>query len=95
MSERDAAIKRGEEARRILNSQIWAEAWEAYDRRILEAMANADLEPAKLTRLQGYLVAARKARGHLERLIQDGKLAATEIELDERKKRLRDVFRIA
>lgn len=95
MSERDAAIRRAEEAQRILRSHVWAEAWEAYERRILEAMANADLEQAKLVRLQGYLVAARKARGHMERIIQDGQLAAKEIELDERKKRMRDIFRVA
>ena len=83
----------GQEAERIIGSQIWQDAWSAYRGRILEEIEAAPSNGQEtVMHLKRLLAAATAARAHLERIMADGAVAVKMIELEERKKGLRRVF---
>ena len=78
----------GTRAHAILDSDEWKDAWNAYRTRIfeeIEAAPSNDTE--KVMHLKRLLAASHAAQKHLERLVQDGKLAAKNLELDEQQRK--------
>ena len=83
----------GEEASRILNSEVWQEAWDAYRLNILDAIEAAKSNDSDtVMHLKRLLAAATAARGHLERLVKEGIVAVHSIELEEKRGKLRKLF---
>lgn len=83
----------GEEAQRILTSEVWQEAWDAYRTNILaliEAAKSNDTET--VMHLKRLLAAATACRGHLERLVKEGQVAVHAIDMEEKRSRLRKLF---
>lgn len=89
-------VKRADEAQRLLANPLFREAWASYEAVLLELLASAATTADKDTEIRGWLIAARKARGHLDRIVSEGKLAAEQIRLEEQRKsikqRIRAVF---
>jgi hypothetical protein len=89
-------VKRADEAQRLLANPLFREAWASYEAVLLELLASAATTADKATEIRGWLIAARKARGHLDRIVSEGKLAAEQIRLEEQRKtmkqRIRAVF---
>lgn len=80
----ELAVKRGNNAKLILDNAAWNEAWEAYRARIFEEIEKAGSdEIEKVLHLKRLLSAAGGARGHLERLMAEGKVAAANIKFEE------------
>lgn len=77
----------GQEAERILKSEVFQQAWESYRLRILEEIESAKSNDADtVMHLKRLLTAAVAARGHIERIMKEGAIAAKDIELQERKR---------
>lgn len=79
--------KRGDEAETILKSPVYREAWAAYEAVLLQLLANADTTRERAEEVRGWLIAARKARGHLERILKEGVMAAEQIRQEESRKK--------
>jgi len=71
---------RGEEAKRILASQVYNEAYEAVRNKIIEQLELADTTPERRAKLNDLLVAHKKARQYMEQTMMTGKMAQMEIE---------------
>lgn len=80
-------VKRAEAAKLVLDSAVYKEAWASYEAVLLNLLANADTSAEKATELRGWLIAARKSRGHLERIVKDGTIAADQIRREEATKK--------
>ena len=76
--------RRADDAKRILSEPVFKEAWAAYEARLLDEIANAGRSDTEVLHLRALLVAARKARAHIERIMHEGAIAAREIEFQER-----------
>jgi hypothetical protein len=89
-------VKRADEAQRLLANPLFREAWASYEAVLLELLASAATTADKAQEIRGWLIAARKARGHLDRIVSEGKMAAEQIRLEEQRKsikqRIRAVF---
>ena len=70
---------RGEEARRILESPIYLEAWQAIRDRIVAQLESADLSDDKRAKLNDLLIANSKAQKYLSNVLVTGTMAAMEI----------------
>ncbi|MBK9704778.1 MAG: hypothetical protein IPO75_15790 [Betaproteobacteria bacterium] len=88
-------VKRADEASRILGNPVYKEAWASYEAVLLELLANANTPADKVIEVRGWLIAARKARGHLERIVAEGKLAADDIKRQEQQQTIRQRIRSA
>ena len=86
MDERQEEM-RGESARRVLNEDVYKEAYAVLERKIINEMAQQEIEPARAEYLRTLLVSMRKVRLYLEQLMTTGTMAAMEME---RKRTLRD-----
>lgn len=83
----------GEEAQRILNSEVWQEAWDAYRTNILALIEQAKSNDTDtVMHLKRLLAAATACRGHLERLMKEGAIAVHAIDMEEKRGRLRKLF---
>lgn len=71
---------RGEEARRVLDAEIYKEAFKAITDRIVSQLTLAELPDDKRKRLNDLLVAHTKARQYMEQVLISGTMAAQEIE---------------
>lgn len=74
-------VRRAEQAKQILDSPLWAEAWELYRTRtltIIEGAGSDDVDT--VMHAKRMLFAGAAARKHLEAIIADGKVAAADIE---------------
>ena len=87
--------KRADEAQRLLANPLFKEAWQSYEAVLLELLASAATTPDKAHEIRGWLIGARKARGHLERIVSEGKLAAEQIRLEEQRKTIKQRIRAA
>ena len=87
--------KRADEAQRLLANPLYKEAWQSYEAVLLELLASAATTADKAQEVRAWLIAARKARGHLERIVSEGKLAAEQIRQEEQKKTVRQRIRAA
>lgn len=79
--------RRGEEAKQVLSAQVYKDAWASYEAILLGLLANADTTKERAEEVRGWLIAARKARGHLERIVKEGALAAEQIRQEETRKK--------
>lgn len=87
----------GQEAERVLKAEVWGMAWDAYRARLfeeIEACAGSALPHMVRQReiLDARLAVARSVRGHVERIMKEGAVAAANIELDERRANLKRVI---
>jgi hypothetical protein len=87
------SVLRADEASRLLKNPLYKEAWASYEAVLLELLASANTAPEKALEVRGWLIAARKARGHLERIVSEGTLAAESIRLAEQRKTVRQYVR--
>lgn len=77
---------RGEDARRILESSLWAETWSLYEDRILdEFKACRTDDVSRMQQLKMLHLAGIAARAHLETILADGKFAAKDLEFKEQR----------
>ena len=79
--------RRGDEAKQILSSAVYKDAWAAYEAILLQILSNADTTRERAEEVRGWLIAARKARGHLERIVKEGVLAEAQIKQEETRKK--------
>jgi hypothetical protein len=86
-------VKRADEAQRLLANPMLREAWASYEAVLLELLASAATTADKAAEVRSWLIGSRKARGHLERIVSEGKLAAEEIRLEEQRKSLKQRIR--
>lgn len=86
--DKDDAIKRGNQARQLLNDPLWIEAWEIYRLKVFAAIENAKTDEGTL-RGKLMLGVANDVRAHFEALINTGKAAAHEVKLEEERKKKR------
>jgi len=83
----------GQEAERILQNPIYAEAWTAYRLRLLEEIEAAPSDATeRVLHLKRMLSVATAVRGHLERIMKEGSFAAKSIEIEEKRGRLTRIF---
>ena len=79
--------RRGDEAKQILSSPVYKDAWASYEAILLAILSNADTTRERAEEVRGWLIAARKARGHLERIVKEGAIAEAQIKQEETRKR--------
>lgn len=79
--QKDAEV--GNRVNKFLQSDEWREAWESYESALLAAMVDPKSSVSDVEHQRKLLWAAKVARQHLERLVQDGKVAAQTINLRE------------
>ena len=85
--------ERGQAAEQVLASDVWNEAWAAYRARILEEIESArSSDTDTVMHLKRLLAAASAARAHLERLVNEGAVAAKTIEFQEKQGKLKRMF---
>lgn len=79
--------ERGQSAEQVLNNPIWQEAWTAYRLRILEEIEAAPSNNTDMVmHLKRLLAACSAAKGHMERIMKEGQIAAASIEFDNKRK---------
>ena len=74
MSVHDEA--RGEEARRILQSDLYKEAYSQVEANVVARLAQASTPPVEAEQLRQLLIALRKVRTYLEQVLQTGTMKA-------------------
>lgn len=84
-------IRRADKAKQLLEDGMLKEAWAAYRAALLELMASAKTDEETLE-AKRQLRAADAARGHLERVIAEGAVAAADITVEAERKRARGLF---
>jgi hypothetical protein len=68
--------RRGEDARQVLDSYIYKEAYATIEANILTAMANANTTPEQGEYQRKLLIALRKVRIYIEQVAVTGTMAA-------------------
>ena len=74
------AERRGEEARRVLQDSVYAEAFQALEQRWISEMAQQDIDPKRAEYLRTLVVAGRKHKQYMEQVMYSGTMAAMDIE---------------
>jgi len=72
--------RRGEEARQLLENELYKEAWQMVRERIILSLENQNLAQDDRKHLNNVLVGLRDARRYLEQVMVSGTLAAKELE---------------
>lgn len=72
--------RRGEAAKRVLNEDIYKEAFAALEARWINELAQQDIDPKRAEYLRTLLVAGRKHRQYMEQVMVSGTMAAMELE---------------
>lgn len=77
----DQKVKRGNDAQRLLNDELFKEAWATLDAHLMQSWAGTTaLDSQVREALYHELRGLRAVRAQLERWMQDGTIAAREIE---------------
>lgn len=84
--DRDEQVKRMQKAKQILGDELWSEAWETYRLKVFSAIENAKTDEGTI-RGKLMLGIANDVRAYFEGLINNGKVAAHEIKLEEERKK--------
>ena len=71
-------LERADRVRRMLGSDEWINAWEAY-RAVLMDTIETTQDDEKALQARRMLQVARQVRSHLELLISDGQVAAADV----------------
>ena len=87
--------ERGQQAAELLKSPIYREAWASYEAVLIDLLANANTPADKAAEIRGWLIGAHKARGHIERIVKEGILAAEDIKRQEKQLTMRQRIRSA
>jgi ribosomal protein L17 len=82
-------LRRGEDARRILEEPLLKEAFKVIEERIINSIAVVEIDKERAEYLRTILVASRKVRQYLEQVVTSGKLAS----MDEERKSFMDTMR--
>ena len=71
----DDEVRRGAEARGILNSPVYAEAFSEIERRLLNELATLEIARDRAEYLRQLITMGRKYRQYLEQVMVTGELA--------------------
>ena len=86
-------LARADRARKIIESDIWMEAWDTYRDRIMVEFERAKSNDTDtIMQLKRLLVSVNAAKAHFEALMVDGKIASKNIELLQKKPLLQRVW---
>lgn len=77
-------VLRGNNVNRFLDSEEWKEAFDSYRARLLSEIENTE-DVKHISHCKALLKAAAEAKRHLERIVNEGKLAASQIEIERRR----------
>lgn len=80
-------IERAERVRRMLGSEEWIQAWDAYRAVLMDTIETA-ADDEKALQARRMLQVARQVRSHLELMIIDGQVAAADVAAVKSKLRL-------
>lgn len=81
-------IRRAEQARQILDSPLWQEAFSACHAKYLHEIERLDVEAVEeMLRAKRLLLALAEVRAHLESVLNDGKVAKETVRLQDERKR--------
>jgi len=72
--------RRGEDAKRLLNEDLFKEAWQMVRERIVLMLEHPNTPPAERERLNHALVGLRDAKRYVEQVMATGTMVAMEIE---------------
>jgi hypothetical protein len=89
--DKEKLINRGNEADRLLKSELWQEAWKVYRLKVFAAIENAKTDEGTI-RGKLMLGIANDVRNYLEGVMKDGAFAANDIKLEEERKKRRWPF---
>lgn len=81
--------RRGEEARRVLESDIYKEAYTSIETNIVARMAQAATLPEEAESLRQLLIALRKVKSYMEQVLLSGTMKA----LDEKQSAITKLLR--
>lgn len=82
----DLDERRGEQAQRVLSSEIYKEAFAVIEERLIGQLAVIEILPARAEYLRQLLVANRKIRAYLEQVMVTGEMAEQQKSLIQRAK---------
>ncbi len=82
IAKREGEIKRSHQAQQILGNPLWVESWEEITRNLLAHMEDMTFGPEETYEAKRQLAAVRTVRKRLETLIETGKLAAMQLEVE-------------
>lgn len=82
----DLDERRGEQAQRVLSSEIYKEAFSVIEERLISQLAVIEITPARAEYLRQLLVANRKIKAYLEQVMVTGQMAEQQKSLIERAK---------
>lgn len=77
-------VQRGNEASRILNAEIYREAFAVIEERLVSQLSTIEIAKERADYLRTLLIANRKIRGYLEQVMVTGQLAEQQQSLMER-----------
>lgn len=77
-------IRRGEEASRVLNANVYQEAFAVIEERLVSQLSTIEITKERADYLRTLLIANRKIRGYLEQVMVTGQLAEQQQSLMER-----------
>ena len=80
----DLDARRGEEAHRVLSSDIYKEAFRIIEDRLISQFAVIEIQPERAEYLRQLLVANRKIKSYLEQVMLTGQYAEQQQTLLER-----------
>lgn len=83
--------RRGQEAKRILESEVYREAWDSYRQALFDAFERVPAEKQEtLARLKAAVDVTNQVRSHLETIMADGAMADEQVkalEIERKQKR--------
>lgn len=71
----DEDIRRGVDAKQVMQSAIYKEAFKVIEDRLLNELATIEIKPERAEYLRQLIVMGRKYRGYLEQAMLTGKMA--------------------
>lgn len=77
-------VRRAEQAKAILDSPVWIEAWESAEKYAIDVWKKAPMDAASaMMNAKAFYMGAIAARAHIELVIRNGKVSAATIAADE------------
>ena len=87
---------RGEEARRVLQSEVYKEAYAAVRERLVAQLESADIPAERRQRIVDLLVAHKVVNRYMEQMMVTGTMAEMEIDRQQSlSQKMRGIFRAA
>ena len=87
-----ARVERANEAKTILQSRLWSEAWAAIDGGLIDKW-RATRITADREELWRYIQTTSKLRAHFENVINDGEMAQKQLEALQQQSQLTEMLR--